>query len=82
MHPFLDVSKLTDEEILERLNRAHQFLAYQKALGHMPTVQSIEEVIESLDYERERRLARNIDEEFKKKYPKDLDPIDVGKIEE
>lgn len=81
MHPFLDVSKLTDEEIIERLGRAYIHMNYQVAMGHSPTVRSIKEVIVALEEERRKRLDKIVTEETKKKYP-DLDkPIELGKLE-
>jgi len=82
MHPFLDVSKLTDEEIIERLGKAYTYLNQQTALGHTPTVLSIKEVIQSLELERQDRSRKMIDEETKRKFPKDKEPIDLGKLEE
>ena len=82
MHPFLNVTKLTDEEIIERLGKAYTHMNYQKALGHSPTVLSIQEVIQSLEDERHSRMQKMMDDEFKRKYPKDQDPIELGKLED
>jgi hypothetical protein len=82
MHPFLDVSKLTDEEIIERLGKAYTYMNAQVALGHNPTVFSIKEVIQSLEDERRDRQQRNMDEEFKKKYPDTNKPLELGKLED
>jgi hypothetical protein len=82
MHPFLDVSKLTDEEIIERLGRAYAYMNAQVALGHSPTVLSIKEVIQSLEDERLTRQQRITDEEFKRKYPDTKEPIELGKLED
>lgn len=82
MHPFLDVSKLTDEEIIERLGRAYTYMNAQVALGHNPTVHSIKEIIQSLEDERQSRMRKTMDEEFKKKYPTANEPIELGKLEE
>ncbi len=81
MHPFLNVSKLTDEEIVERLGKAYTHMNAQAALGHTPTVVSIREVIQSLEDERQMRMKRTMDEEFKKKFPKDNEPIEIGNID-
>lgn len=81
MHPFLDVSKLTDEEIIERLGKAYTYMNAQVSLGHTPTVVSIREVVQSLEDERQIRLRRTMDEEFKRKFPKDCDPLEIGKID-
>lgn len=82
MHPFLNVSKLTDEEIIEKLGKAYTHMNYQKQLGHTPAVHSIKEVIQSLEDERHQRMARNMDEEYKKKFPDTNKPIELGKLEE
>lgn len=82
MHPFLDVHKLTDEEIIERLGRAYSYMNYQVALGHNPTVHSIKEVIQDLEDERANRMNTQMDNEFKKKYPKANDSIDIGSLED
>ena len=58
MGPFLDVSKLTDEEIIEKLGKAYTYMNAQKILGHSPTVMSIREVIQSLEDERNRRMQK------------------------
>ncbi len=54
----------------------------QISLGHTPTVQSIKEVIESLEFERQSRLSRQSDTEYKKKFPKANEPIELGKLED
>jgi hypothetical protein len=82
MHPFLDVGKLTDEEIIERLGKAYAYMNNQKVLGHNPTVLSIKEIIQSLEDERHKRMQKMMDEEFKRKFPDDQKPIELGKIEE
>lgn len=82
MHPFLNVSKLTDEEIIERLGKAYTYMNAQVSLGHNPTVHSIKEIIESLEGERALRMQKLIDEEHKRKFPNDLKPIELGKIED
>lgn len=82
MHPFLDVAKLTDEEIIERLGKAYMHMNMQKTLGHSPAVLSIQEVIQSLEDERRMRIQRTMDDEYSKKYPEELKPIELGKLEE
>jgi len=82
MHPFLDVSKLSDEEIINRLGKAYSFMNMQKDLGHSPAVQSIQEVIQSLEDERQLRMQKMMTEEYTKKYPDELKSIEIGKLEE
>ncbi len=81
MHPFLDVSKLSDEQIIERLGKAYAYMNYQTALGHNPTVHSIKEVIQSLEDERNMRMQRQMDIEQAKKYPDAQKPIELGKVD-
>jgi hypothetical protein len=81
MHPFLDVSKLTDEEILTRLGKAYTYMNQQVGLGHVPTVASIKEVIQSLEDERVSRMDKMIETENKKKTPNAHEPIELGKID-
>jgi len=82
MHPFLEVSKLTDEEIIERLGKAYSYMNYQVSLGHSATVHSIKEVIQSLEDERISRMNKTTDEEYKRKFPDARKPIELGKLEE
>lgn len=82
MHPFLDVSKLSDEQIIEKLGKAYTFMNMQKELGHNPSVFSIQEVISSLEGERQRRMQSIMDNEYLKKNPNELKSIDLGKLEE
>jgi len=82
MHPFLDVNKLTDEEIIDRLGKAYTYMNSQITLGHNPTVFSIKEIIQSLEDERHKRLQNITREEFNKKYPNDTKPINLGRIDE
>lgn len=82
MDPFLNTSKLTDEEILERLGRAYTYMHMQKTLGHTPTVQSIKEVIQSLEDEKTKRTQRLISDELLKRSPQGNKSIDFGKLEE
>lgn len=81
MHPFLDVRKLSDEEIIEKLGKAYSYMNYQVALGHTPTVESIKEVIQTLEDERKDRMSKQMDDEYKKKFPDANAPIEVGKVD-
>lgn len=81
MHPFLDVSKLTDEEIIEKLGKAYTYMNQQVALGHGPTVLSIKEVIQDLEDERHTRLQRTMTEETNRKFPDMNKSIELGKLE-
>ena len=81
MHPFLDVTKLTDEEIIERLGKAYTHMNFQISVGHTPTVSSIKEVIHSLEIERQNRMYKITHDETSKKYPDMNKPIELGRLE-
>lgn len=82
MQPFLDLQKLSDEEIIERLGRAYTYMNAQVSLGHVPTVHSIKEIIQSLEDERHNRIQKSMDDEFNRKYPDQYKPIELGKLDE
>ncbi len=82
MHPFINVSKLTDEEIIERLGKAYLYMNQQVALGHSPTVLSIKEVIQDLEDERQHRLQKVMNDETTRKFPDMQKPIELGKLED
>lgn len=82
MHPFLDVKKLTDEELIEKLGKAYTHMNMQKTLGHSPAVLSIREVIQSLEDERNQRMQKLIDDEYSRKFPDAGKPIELGKLED
>lgn len=82
MHPFIDTAKLSDEEIIERLGKAYSYMNMQKTLGHSPAVMSIQEVIQSLEDERHNRMQKTMNDEMVKKYPDELKPIELGKLED
>ena len=81
MHPFLDTSTLTDEELLNRLSKAYSFMNMQKELGHNAAVQSIKEVIQALEDERQKRMQNLAREEEKRKNPNQYKPIDLDSLE-
>jgi hypothetical protein len=81
MHPFLDTSTLSDEEIINRLSKAYTFMNMQKQLGHNAAVQSIKEVIQALEDERQKRMQNLAREEEKRKNPNTNQSIDLGSLE-
>jgi hypothetical protein len=82
MHPFLNVKKLSNEDIIERLGRAYTYMNAQVSLGHTPTVHSIREVIQTLEDERQARMQSTMTEEYNKKFPDINKPIELGKLED
>lgn len=82
MIPFLEVSKLSDEDIIDRLSKARQYRAYQHQMGHTPTVESIDAVIHALEEEQESRFQRRIREDAVKKNINPYQRIELGKMEQ
>lgn len=81
MHPFIDTSKLTDEEIIDRIGKAYNYMNAQAALGHKMTADSIREVINALEEEKKSRMLKSSLEEAKRKNLSSNNPIELGKIE-
>lgn len=82
MHPFLDTSKLSDEDIIEKLRIANNVLNYQTAMGHEPTVRSIKEVISALEEEKNTRSQKMILDQTQKKESENPGIIEIGKLEQ
>lgn len=80
MHPFLDMTKLSDDELTERITKAHMYMRMQTGLGHTPAVTSIREVIEGLENERFERMARATAADDAKRNPNKLKPIELGRL--
>lgn len=81
MHPFLDTSKLSDDEIIDRIGKAYNYMHAQAALGHKMTADSIKEIIHTLEEERKSRMEKNSREEARRKDPNTNKPIDLGGVE-
>ena len=78
MHPLFDVQTLTDDEILSRIDRARNYLAFQTGLGHTPAVESINYMIDALCGEQDRRRA----ELFDKAQAAPTGNIELGKLDD
>jgi hypothetical protein len=91
MEKFYDYSTLTDDQLYEKLRKAHAYLSMQKSLGHSDTVNSIEFTISALEDERTKRimsptLSTSANKKMKKAQEdlmkKDLEPITLGKLDD
>lgn len=78
MHPLLDTTDLTDDQITEKLKKAYQYSAMQGQLGHASAVDSINATITALELEKELRFAKMLNDEAEKQNPNANDPLDVG----
>jgi len=88
MHPLYDPSTLSDDELQDKLSKANQMLNYQAQFGRQQSMDSIRQVINTLEYERERRMyERQKTEEdkarakaLKQKGNKHSDVITLGEV--
>lgn len=65
-HPFLDTSKLTEEEIAEKLQKLFRILSQQDTMGHTAMYQDVLKVIQDLELELQKRASdKLIEEEIK-----------------
>lgn len=79
MHPFLDLKNIPDDQLLDRLNKARTYLHFQSSMGHLPTVHSISDVINSLEEEIRERNYKRIHEG---KHPENIKShIELGNID-
>lgn len=81
-HPLFDPKTLTDDEIIEKLQKSSEYLAQQSQLGHDFTVTSIKAVVIALEAEKEARFMRMQQKENKDAIETELAPIELGKIAE
>ncbi len=81
MHPLYDTSTLTDDQIYEKLSKAHGYLAMQEHMGHGPTVDTIQQTIQALEMEKLKRFDKMMEDDIKKTMPNFMDPIELGKLE-
>lgn len=78
-NPFLDTSKLSDDEIFDRIKRATTHLQMQEKLGHTVLVESIKLQLDMLYQEREKRIQDAMHTDWLKQNPNHRDPIELGK---
>lgn len=82
MHPLYNTKDLTDDQLLDKLQKAYEYLSMQSSLGHTDTVESIQSVIDQLEAEKENRYYNAQIAEAKKKgdFEKSLEPITLGEL--
>lgn len=82
MHPLFDPKNLTDDQIIEKLQKSREYLAQQSQLGHDFTVDSIEMVVRTLELEQVARFTKVQETENKDSIVKALESIELGKVDE
>ena len=82
MHPFVDPSNLTDEEILEKLKKCYNYLGMQSDLGHNDAVSSIQQVIAVYETEKDKRAYDALQEALNEDQPEAGSVVELGNVEE
>ena len=80
MHPTYDPSALSDDELLEKLQKLYSSIGKEQDHGHNSMVFNIRVMIETLEAEKEQRLVKAQTEELRKKGIDPDEPIDIGTI--
>ena len=84
MHPLYNPESLTDDELQDKLGKCYQMLSYQSQFGRQATMDSIQQVIDTLEYEKERRTyeRQRAEEERQKQKNKNRDDgtITLGEV--
>lgn len=81
-HPLFDPTSLTDDELIDKLQKSRNYIGQQTQLGHDYTVESIEAVIRTLEAEQGRRFSTEQDKSNADSIKDSLKSIDFGDIEE
>ena len=79
-HPFLDPTSLTDDQLMDRIQKCHRILGGEIAMGHNSVVHSARAALETYQFEwNERMQTRAVKEKFEK--DEEEGPIEFGVIE-
>lgn len=81
-HPLFDPTNLTDDELIDKLQKSREHMGNQSQLGHDYTVESIEGIVRTLEAEQVRRFTVDQNESNADTIKEALKSIDFGKIEE
>lgn len=84
MHPLYDPSSLSDDDIQDKLGKCYQMLNYQSQFGRQATMDSIRQVIDTLEAEKERRIYERQkaeqDRQRQKSKEQQSDHIELGEV--
>jgi hypothetical protein len=79
-HPFIDCSKLTDDELLKKIQRCQDVAMQANIAGHVSIYQSAMMQLETYRAEWEERMFRKRMEEDLEKNPPGI--IEIGSIQD
>ena len=85
-HPFVDPTSLTDDQLMDRIQKCQRILNGEMSMGHISMVDSARSQLQTYQFEwNERMQTRALDDKFKVKGDdgKDDDgPLEFGVVEE
>lgn len=80
-HPFLDLSEVSDEEIIERIVKCQSYKAFESRMGSQSMTHSIDQMLMALTAEFENRRHRLVTDDKKKRGAVKSEIIEIGTIE-
>lgn len=87
MHPLYNPEALTDDELQDKIGKCYEQLHYQSQFGRQTMLASIRQTLDSLEYEKEQRFAKQMaaekektDQRLKQKGQIKSDHITLGEI--
>lgn len=84
-HPFLNPSDLTDDQLMDRIQKCHRILSGEIAMGHASVVDSARQALETYQFEwNERMRTQALGDKFRPDQEKqDADgPLEFGVVKE
>ena len=83
-YPFMDLSSLTDDQLIEKIQKCQNMLTYEAGMGHSAMAGSIRMQLEAYKFEMQERIATKSLKEKQEKLKdqgKDDNIIEIGTIE-
>ena len=83
-HPFIDAKGLTDDQLMDRIQKCQKILASETNMGHNTVVDSARLLLEHYRFEwNERMQARALSDKFKKdERDEEEGPLEFGVVDE
>ena len=80
-HPFIDAAGLTDDQLMERIQRCQRILGGEINMGHTSVVESARAALEAYQFEwNERMQSRALADKFK--HDEEEGPLEFGVTDE